>query len=202
MNCAFTIPSLLSGDQQKDADWLLIQRVLFFADQKAFSELMANHQIGVRRMLSRFKLDAAMVDDLVQDTFLRAYLSLGSYTAKARFSTWLYRIAFNLAVDKLRKKSIDCCSLDDLQDIVLYDDKNDWEFQRDMGLAMQALSREQERAVVLCFMQGYSHAEVAVKMCMPLGTVKTHIMRAKKILAKRLSPWAVSHTSDLRTPIL
>lgn len=202
MNCVFTIPSLLSGDQQKDADWLLIQRVLLFADQKAFSELMINHQAGVRRILSRFKLDAATVDDLLQEIFLRAYLSLGSYTAKARFSTWLYRIAFNLAVDKLRKKTIDYCSLDELHDIAGDADLDHWEFQRDIGQAMQALNPEQATAVIMCFIQGYSHTEVADKMQMPLGTVKTHIMRAKKILAKQMNPWAVSPASDLRTQML
>lgn len=199
MNCAFKIPPLLSGDQQKDADWILIQRVVLLADQQAFSDLMRRYQSGIKRMMTRFKsLDLAMIDDLTQETFLRAYLSLSSFNAQSRFSTWLYRIAFNLVVDHLRKKRVETCSIEWMLDLASDENLVDWELQRDINPAMDLLSPMQQEAVLLCFNHGYSHTEAADKMQLPLGTVKTHIMRAKKILEKRMKPWKVSAEPQTR----
>jgi RNA polymerase sigma factor (sigma-70 family) len=190
MNCAIQLQPLLSGDQQKDEEWLLIQRVVFFADQKAFADLTKPYQSGIKRMLMRFKsLDLASIEDLVQETFLRAYLSLAGFNAQSRFSTWLYRIAYNLAVDHFRKKRIATCSIEQSEEVVGDDHLHEWEMQRDFALAMKQLSSAQLQAVLLCYAEGYSHTEAADKLQMPLGTVKTHIMRAKKILEKTMKPW-------------
>ncbi|MBK8188434.1 MAG: sigma-70 family RNA polymerase sigma factor [Cellvibrio sp.] len=198
MNCAIKLQPLLSGNQQKDEEWLMIQRVVFFADQKAFSELTIAYQPGLKRMLTRFKsLDAAMIEDLVQETFLRAYLSLSGFNAQSRFSTWLYRIAYNLAIDHFRKKRIATCSMEYSEELVAKDHLNGWELQRDLVLAMKQLSAAQQQAVLLCYAEGYSHSEAADKLQLPLGTVKTHIMRAKKILEKTLQPWMVNPDTQL-----
>lgn len=199
MNCALKIQPLLSGDRQKDDEWLLIQRAVFFSDQHAFAALMTRYQAGIKRMFTRFKtLDAAIIDDLTQETFLRAHLSLASFNAQARFSTWLYRIAFNLGVDYLRKKRIDTCSIEWIADIEGDEQLHYWELQRDIGLAMDSLSPVQQQAVLLCFTEGYSHSEAADKMQLPLGTIKTHILRAKKLLEKRMKPWTGSPASLTR----
>lgn len=190
MNCAIQLQPLLSGNPQKDEEWLLIQRVVFFADQRAFSELTLAYQPGLKRMLMRFNsLDLSTVEDLLQETFLRAYLSLAGFNAQARFSTWLYRIAYNLAIDHFRKKRIATCSIDHSEDLASADDLSQWELQRDLALAMKELSSAQQQAVLLCYAEGYSHTEAADKLQLPLGTVKTHIMRAKKILEKAMNPW-------------
>jgi RNA polymerase sigma factor (sigma-70 family) len=193
MNCAIKLQPLLSGNQQKDDEWKLIQRVVFFADQNAFAVLAANYQPGLKRMLTRFKsLDAAIIEDLVQETFLRAYLSLAGFNAQSRFSTWLYRIAYNLAIDHFRKKRIATCSMEYSEELVAKDHLNGWELQRDFALAMKQLSLAQQQAVLLCYAEGYSHSEAADKLQLPLGTVKTHIMRAKKILEKTMKHWMVT----------
>lgn len=199
MNCAITLRPLLSGDQQRDDEWILIQRVLSFTDQKAFSALTLPYQSRLKRMLTRFhSLDSATIEDLVQETFLRAYLSLSGFNSHARFSTWLHRIAYNLAIDHFRKKRIQTCSIEHSEDLAGNDDLLDWELQRDMALAMKQLSDAQQQAVLLCFSQGYSHSEAADKLQMPLGTVKTHILRAKHILEKTMKPWMASSDSQLR----
>lgn len=199
MNCAIQLQPLLSGNPQKDEEWLLIQRVVYFADQKAFSDLTLAYQPGLKRMLMRFNsLDLAIVEDLIQETFLRAYLSMAGFNAQARFSTWLYRIAYNLAIDHFRKKRIATCSIDHSDDLASADDLSQWELQRDLALAMKELSAVQQRAVLLCYAEGYSHTEAADKLQLPLGTVKTHIMRAKKILEKHMKPWMVSSDTQLR----
>lgn len=199
MNCALTIPPLLSGDQQKDHDWGLIQRVVFFSDQHAFADLMRRYQAGIKRMMSRFKqLDTASIDDLTQETFLRAYFSLSTFNAQSRFSTWLYRIAFNLVVDQLRKKRLETCSIEWIMDLAGDDELAQWELQRDIKMAMDLLSPVQQQLVILCFAEGYSHTEAADKMQLPLGTVKTHIMRAKKLLEKPMKPWMGSYMHQQR----
>lgn len=199
MNCALKMQPLLSGNQQQDDEWILIQRVVFFADQKAFAELTYPYQSKLKRMLLRFRsLDMGTVEDLLQETLLRTYLSLASFNAQSRFSTWLYRIAYNLAVDHFRKKRIQTCSLDNSDELMGDDDLTEWELQRDLKLAMRELSEAQQQAVLLCYAEGYSHSEAADKLKLPLGTVKTHIMRAKKILEKHMKPWMVSSDTQLR----
>jgi RNA polymerase sigma factor (sigma-70 family) len=193
MNCAIRLQPLLSGNQHRDEEWILIQRVLSFADQKAFSALTIPYQSRLKRMLTRFgSLDSGTIEDLVQETFLRAYLSLSGFNSQARFSTWLYRIAYNLAIDHFRKKRIQTCSIEHSEDLACNDALHDWELQRDLALAMKQLSDAQQQAVLLCFTQGYSHSEAADKLQMPLGTVKTHILRAKNILEKTMRPWMVT----------
>jgi len=189
MNCAIKIEPLLSGDQQKKDDWLLIQRVLIFSDQQAFAALMRRYQMGVRRVLSRFnRLENVTLDDLLQETFIRAFISISHFNYQAKFSTWLYRIAFNLAVDYSRKKTIDKCDLEFAESVAEYP-INNWELQTDLCRAMQSLSEQQKIAVTLCLSEGYSHIEAAQKMGLPLGTVKTHVSRAKKILQREMMHW-------------
>ncbi len=199
MNCAIKLQPLLSGNQQKDDEWVLIQRVILFADQQAFANLIYPYQSSLKRMLGRFRsLDAVTIEDLSQETFLRAYLSLAGFNAKSRFSTWLYRIAYNLAIDHFRKKRIQTCSIEHSEYLAGEDNFVGWELQRDLALAMEQLSKTQQQAVLLCYAEGYSHSEAAEKLALPLGTIKTHIMRAKKILEKSMKPWMVAPDTQPR----
>lgn len=192
MNCALRLQPLLSGDKQKDVEWMLIQRVVFFADQKAFAELTQPYQSGLKRMLTRFKfLDVGAIEDLVQDTFLRVYFSLAGFNAQSRFSTWMYRIAYNLAIDYSRKKVISKCELEFAENVAEYPLMN-WELKNDLQIAMNQLTEQQKIAVDLCLSQGYSHLEASKKMGLPLGTVKTHVLRARKILQRELIHWCVA----------
>lgn len=203
MNCAIKLQPLLSGNQQKDDEWILIQRVILFADQQAFANLTYPYQSSLKRMLGRFRsLDAATIEDLSQETFLRAYLSLAGFNAQSRFSTWLYRIAYNLAIDHFRKKRIQTCSIEHSENLADEDNFIEWELQRDLTLAMKQLSEAQQQAVLLCYAEGYSHSEAADKLKLPLGTVKTHIMRAKKILEKSMKPWMGTPDTQLEYQLL
>jgi len=84
-----------------DAD--LVARVLVDDDHHAFAELVRNHQSPVRGLLRQLtRSDLALADDLAQETFLRAYKNIRSFRGEAKFSTWLYRIATNLAVNHAR----------------------------------------------------------------------------------------------------
>lgn len=175
---------------QSDAD--LVKRVLLHNDQQAFTRLVLRHQLVVRTLLTRCcRRDRHSVDDLVQETFLRAYLSLASFRSEAKFSTWLYRIAFNLVADKFRRKTLSCCDLDSVLDVAAH---CRYLFQTDLrgdiAKAMENISEAQKIAIRLCLEEGYTHADAAAAMKVPLGTVKSHVARGKANLQELLAHWS------------
>jgi RNA polymerase sigma factor (sigma-70 family) len=174
-----------------ESDAALVERTLAFNDQQAFTQLVLRHQLFVRNLLTRCcRQDRHSVEDLVQETFLRAYLSLASFRREAKFSTWLYRIAFNLAADKFRKKSLDYCDLDSIQSVAgsckLLSQSD---LRGDLAKALGNISEQQKIAVRLCLEEGYSHADAAAVMNIPLGTVKSHVSRGRAQLQQLLAHW-------------
>jgi len=174
-----------------DSDVALVHRVLVLKDERAFAFLMWRHQLMVRSMLMRCcRRDSHSVDDLVQETFLRAYLSLANFRSEAKFSTWLYRIAFNIVADKFRRKSVDYCDLESIEDLAdnckhLYQS----DLRGDIAKAMRNISDPQKIAIRLCLEEGYTHADAATVMNVPLGTVKSHVARGKANLQELLAHW-------------
>ncbi|RYZ83134.1 MAG: RNA polymerase sigma factor, partial [Moraxellaceae bacterium] len=129
-------------------------------------------------------------DDLAQETFIKAYAALGAFRAESKFSTWLYRIAFNIAANRWRNKKIQWCTLDDDDDIESeHCELRQFDAKRDVESAMNQLSPAQQLAIRLCFEDGFSHDEAASIMGVPLGTLKTHVARGKKKLQTLLSSW-------------
>ena len=175
-----------------ETDAELVERVLATKDQQAFTRLVLRHQLVVRGLLARCcRRDRHSIDDLVQETFLRAYLSLSSFRREAKFSTWLYRIAFNAVTDKFRRKTINYCDLESVADVASqcrYLIQAD--LRGDLGKAMENISDAQKIAIRLCLEEGYSHADAALAMKVPLGTVKTHVARGKANLQELLAHWS------------
>lgn len=175
-----------------DSDAVLVQRTLEMKDERAFAFLVWRHQLMVRTMLARCcRRDSHSIDDLVQETFLRAYLSLASFRQEAKFSTWLYRIAFNLVADKYRRKSFDYCDLDSIEDLAdNCKHLHQSDLRKDIGTAMSSISDAQKIAIRLCLEEGYTHADAATEMNMPLGTLKSHVARGKANLQELLAHWS------------
>lgn len=172
-------------------DQALIARVLVTKDQHAFSQLVLRYQSQVRTWARRLcNGDVHAADDLAQETFIKAYRALGSFRAEAKFSTWLYRIAFNVAANRWRGKKIEWCELDDNEDIAAETcELNHFSLVRDLTGAMEKLSLGQQLALRLCYEDGFSHEEAASIMAVPLGTIKTHIARGKLKLQQLLADW-------------
>lgn len=171
------------------SDQDLIQRVLRNRDQRAFSELVLRYQSQVRTWCRRLcNADAGAGDDLAQEVFMKAYGALGAFKMEAKFSVWLYRIAFNAAASKWRKKRVEWCDLDAAAEVVF--DGDDFTAGIDMRYVQEALERlsePQQIAIRLCFEDDLTHAEAASIMNIPLGTLKTHINRGKAQLKQLLS---------------
>ncbi len=173
------------------SDQELIARTLGRKDQHAFAQLVLRYQSQVRTWARRLcDGDAHLADDLAQETFIKAYGALGAFRAEAKFSTWLYRIAFNIAANRWRSKKIQWCELDDNEEIEAdLCSLKQFDAQRDVGEAMAQLSQGQQLAIRLCYEDGFSHDEAASIMGVPLGTVKTHILRGKQKLQQLLAAW-------------
>jgi RNA polymerase sigma factor (sigma-70 family) len=172
-----------------DAD--LILAVLERDDRGAFAELLRRHQSKVRAALRRLtRGDAALADDLAQETFILAWRNLKAFRFEARFSTWIYRIAFNAWQSEARKRhevqlDLDADELPPGSDA--FDEMPDVASRVDLERAMATLSDGERAAIAACYYADLSHEEAAVALRMPLGTVKTHVMRAKLKLRARLA---------------
>jgi RNA polymerase sigma factor (sigma-70 family) len=185
-------------------DGELIARVVVNDDRGAFSELVRRHQSAVRATLRRLTAgNHALADDLAQETFMLAYRNLGSFRHDARFSTWLYRIATNafLADARRRREELLGDRDDDLADVdgtdedphsaaAVPDPARAATLRMDMDRALALLSEAERAAIVQCYHNDLSHEEAAQVLNCPVGTVKTHILRAKQKLRSRLAAWA------------
>jgi RNA polymerase sigma-70 factor, ECF subfamily len=183
-------------------DAQLIARVVVQDDRHAFSELVRRHQSAVRATLRRLTSgNHALADDLAQDTFMLAYRNLKSFRQEAQFSTWLYRIATNAYLADARKRKEEL--LGDRDGDVAGDEDDDADpvpasddhargaaLKLDMERALAVLSEGERAAIVQCYHNDLSHEEAAYVLNCPVGTVKTHILRAKKKLASQLAAWA------------
>ncbi len=152
---------------------------------------MKRNQSFVRNVLRGWlRGDDSRADDLAQETFLKAYRNLHQYSGQARFSTWLYKIAYN----EFRAWARSAREHENIDDITHEPSEapqqaaND--FQHDLHRALRFLSLEERSAVVCCAMHGMTHQEAAEVLGWPLGTVKTHLLRGKEILRNKLAEWS------------
>ena len=184
-------------------DAQLIARVIVQDDRHAFSELVRRHQSPIRATLRRLTAgNHALADDLAQETFMLAYRNLKSFRQEARFSTWLYRIATNafLADARKRKEELlgdaDAGVVDDDEQALpqageaVGDHARAANLRLDMERALRVLSEGERAAIVQCYHNDLSHEEAAYVLGMPVGTVKTHLLRGKQKLKARLAAWA------------
>ena len=193
---------------QAPDDRVLIARALATSDaasRVAFGELVRRHQSSVRATLRRLTNgNDALADDLAQEAFVLAWRNLASFRDEARFSTWLYRIATNCWLANARKRKD--VLLGDRGEGVEHDDDDEdamsalgasvgdsshaTSLRMDMARAMRVLSDGERAAIVQCYDNDLTHEEAAYVLGIPVGTVKTHILRAKKKLKAAMADWA------------
>lgn len=177
----------------------LIARVLAQDDRHAFSELVRRHQSSVRGFLRRLTRGReALADDLAQETFIEAYRSLARYRGSSAFSTWLMGIACNRWRNDRRRERPTEEWTDDTVPVEPAGAGErfapgataavDW--RQDLAAALAYLSDGERAAIHLCFQEGLTHEEAAEVLGFPLGTVKTHLARAKEKLRVHLRAWA------------
>jgi RNA polymerase sigma-70 factor (ECF subfamily) len=177
----------------EQVDHALVARVRLTEDRRAFEQLMRRHQGMVRAQLRRLLHgDQARADDLAQETFLLAWRKLDQFRGEARFSTWLYRIAYSCFLQARRKRASAAeGGAGDAPDApILPRDATD--LRIDVERAMQRLSAAEQEVLLHVVQLGLSHDEAAYVLAMPLGTVKSHMNRGKARLRALLADWQVT----------
>ncbi len=186
------------------ADMQLVARAQSSADAEAFAELVRRHQARVRGMLLRLcGGDGALADDLAQDVFLRAFRALPRFERRAEFGTWLYRIAYNVFLNHTtRTRRFDPISERTRQrepaPRASHPDRGD--VRRDLERAIAQLPVPYRAAVVLYYLRDVSYAEMAEILGLPLGTVKTHLHRARARLREIMLGWDETDDLEEATP--
>jgi RNA polymerase sigma-70 factor (ECF subfamily) len=170
-------------------------------DQKAYAQLMSLYRDSIFHLIHRMVFDADDADDLTIETFSKAFQRLEQYTPAFAFSTWLFKIASNHAIDFIRKKRIKAMSLDagytnedgDSMEIHVRDNNPDpfeslerKERELKMREVVAALKPRYRRLVELRYFEEQSYEEIATELDLPLGTVKAQLFRARDILLQAL----------------
>jgi RNA polymerase sigma-70 factor (ECF subfamily) len=172
----------------------------------AFRELVLRFERPVYGLILRMVRDPSTAEELAQDVFLKAYRRLDSYDPERRFGSWLFKIAHNTTIDHLRRSAPDLVSLEAGDEeggglaAVLADGSAEnpeaaaerGDLARDLDRAISVLRPEYREVVVLRHQEGLAYEEISEAMGLPLGTIKTHLHRARKELAGllRARGWA------------
>ncbi|MBL8436247.1 RNA polymerase sigma factor RpoE [Zoogloea sp.] len=186
----------------REVDQQLVERVQR-GDKQAFGLLVAKYQRKLARLLSRLIRDPAEVEDVAQETFIKAYRALPSFRGDSAFYTWLYRIGINTAKNFLVSQGrraptttdFDSEEAETFEDGDQLRDINTPErlmMTRQIGdtvnAAMEALPEELKTAIVLREIEGLSYEEIATIMDCPIGTVRSRIFRAREAISEKLKP--------------
>ena len=166
----------------KLSDLSLISLVILNNDHRAFGKLVEKYQSGVRSLLLRMSNgNKALADDLAQVTFIRSFKYLKNFRGSASFSTWIYRIAYNVFIDnrKTTRHTEDIEGYDYIQD-----NNQSTTTVMDIQNGLKTLKENEKICIMLHYDNGFSHPEIADILNMPVGTVKTNILRGKEKLKK------------------
>ena len=165
-------------------------------DQDAFAVLVQRHQRRVFTLSLGMLQDYDDADEITQEVFVAAWQGLPSFRGEARFSTWLYRIAYHCCLRQLerRKRERWWCSVSQEEHILAEMNKEKREEEISEQHELQAIVREQLEklptkyrvVLILRHFQEMTYEEMATILSMPVGTIKTHLFRARNLLKKRL----------------
>lgn len=172
-------------------DATLVSRTLD-GDKAAYGELVERHRETIQRLLTARVGGNVDIEDLLQESFIKAYMSLHRFNPQYSFAQWLYTIARNTAVDYFRRRNEDLsiddytitppeeCSPNPEQRVI--NTQKGAEIER----CMNSLSSRHRQLFEMRFIDGYSYEEIAKTLDIPLGSVKTNIHRARKQMTKLL----------------
>ncbi len=181
-------------------DFALVQAAIA-GDQKSFSVLLARYRMAVFAQMFRMVNNRTEADDLTMEAFAKAFRNLANYEPRFAFSTWLFKIAINNAIDQLRKKRLRTHSLDnpiapgsevELAALIRSSNRNpEEEIVRKQQFELlrkliDDLSARYKLMVELRYFEDLSYEEIATELQIPLGTVKAQLFRAKELLYTKM----------------
>lgn len=192
------------SEKPVDSDAWLVERAVA-GDQKAFELLVIKYQRRIQRLIGRMVRDVDLVEDIAQETFIRAYRALAQFRGDAQFYTWLYRIAVNTAKKALMDlkrnptvsensfKSDDDDETSPIENELTSSETPDAvlaskEIAQIINAALEALPEELRLAITLREIEGLSYEEISEAMSCPIGTVRSRIFRAREAISQKVKP--------------
>jgi len=197
-----------------DVDAPLVERVQR-GDQRSFEMLVIKYQRRIERLIARMVRDVDLVEDIAQETFIRAYRALPNFRGESAFYTWLYRIAVNTAKKAMIGLVRDPVMTESAMASMAEDEEGGSRVENELSSgetpesllasqqigaavneAIEALSEDLRQAITLREIEGLSYEEIAEMMNCPIGTVRSRIYRAREAIATRLRPMLASRQGE------
>lgn len=187
-------------------DARLVEQALA-GSQDAYRLLVDRHSRAVFSLVVRMVRDDGVAEELAQDAFVKAFAALRSFDPAYKFSNWMLRIAHNVAIDHLRKARPPIVSIDDdasgreMAEVLVdarepspFDHAVRGDLRGDIEAALSMLRPEFRRLVVMRYLEDLSYEDIAEVVGLPLGTVKSHLHRARAALGRLLvdSGWGAA----------
>ncbi len=187
---------------ERECDQLLVDRVRA-GERQAFDLLVSKYQRRLMRLVSRIVHDPAEAEDVVQETFIKAYRALRHFRGESAFYTWLYRIGINTAKNFLinQGRRTPTSTETDAEQAEVFDDGDHLrdintpesllaskQIAQTVNAAMDALPVDLRTAIALREIEGLSYEEISAIMACPIGTVRSRIFRAREVIAEKLRP--------------
>ncbi|MFJ7512742.1 RNA polymerase sigma factor SigW [Peribacillus simplex] len=183
-------------------DALIKERInqVLKGDHNAFGEIVEIYKDKVFQICFRMLGNRQEAEDLAQEAFVRAYVNIRSFNIQMKFSTWLYRIATNLCIDRLRKKKPDYyldTEVAGTEGLNMYsqiasdmakpeEEVESLELQETIQVEIMKLPEKYRSVIVLKYIEELSLKEISEILDLPVGTVKTRIHRGREALRKQL----------------
>jgi RNA polymerase sigma-70 factor (ECF subfamily) len=197
------IPSIQKPvNPERAIDQILVEKSQK-GDKKAFSILVEKYHKKLFRLLSRMVRDQSEIEDIVQDSFIKAYRAINNFRGDSAFYTWLYRIGINTAKNHLvalgkRPKAMDEVEIEDIENFESGHEMRNHDTPESIMMnqeivaavseTIETLPEELKEAIALREMDGLSYEEIAEIMQCPIGTVRSRIFRAREAIAEKLKP--------------
>lgn len=190
---------------------MLVERAVA-GDQHAFELLVIKYQRRIQRLIARMVRDVDLVEDIAQETFIRAYRALHQFRGDSQFYTWLYRIAVNTAKKFLLELKRDPTVSESAFKSTDEDDETSWtgieptsdetpesvlaakEIAFVVSTALEALPEDLKQALSLREIEGMSYEEISALMNCPIGTVRSRIFRAREAISAKVKPMLEKQT--------
>jgi RNA polymerase sigma-70 factor, ECF subfamily len=193
-NPEIALPGVVSSQSEQDDTQLV--KASQQGNQDAFASLVQRHQRRVFNLVLRMLQDYEEASEITQEAFLAAWLGLPSFRGEARFASWLYRIAYHCALKQLERRKRERSLQAAIEAEQILEEVNKQKQAEDILelRARQAIVREQLEklptkyriVLILRHLQVMSYEEMADILTMPIGTIKSHLFRARHLLKERL----------------
>lgn len=169
-------------------------------NQAAFGDIVAHFQQRIYQHCFRMLRNRHDAEDIAQEAFIRAYINIDRYDEKRKFTTWLYRIATNLAIDRIRKRKPDYyldAEIKGAEELNLYSNLAvddilpeekviQLEQETYIHTAIAELPRKYRLTIMLFYIDGFVLKDISQILDIPIGTVKTHLHRGREALRKKI----------------